>query len=168
MRCGRVGLTSPVVEAELCGIVCEVLSALGFSDFYLRLNHRILLTEVLNAAGVAEALHGTALVALDKLDKIKMEGVANEMRERGISQQSVDALTSVFEGGVALGMLTNGPMASVQSVADFVSGAEPDPPSVENLRLISSTRTRRPRRDASCSLRVWRAGCRTTRARSWK
>ena len=131
-----LGSTSPVVEAELCGIVCEVLSALGFSDFYLRLNHRILLTEVLNAAGIAEALHGTALVALDKLDKIKMEGVANEMRERGISQQSVDALTSVFEGGVALGMLTNGPMASVQSVADFVSGAEPDPPSVENLRLI--------------------------------
>ena len=27
-------------------------------------------------------------------------------------------------------------MASVQSVADFVSGAEPDPPSVENLRAI--------------------------------
>ncbi len=131
-----LGSTSPVVEAELCGIVCEVLSELGFSDFYLRLNHRLLLAELLNAAGVPEALHGTALVALDKLEKIKMEGVASEMRERGISPQSVEALASVFEGGVALGMLTGSPLASLQSVGDFVSGKDPDPPSVENLRAI--------------------------------
>jgi histidyl-tRNA synthetase len=131
-----LGSTSPVVEAELCGIVCEVLSELGFSDFYLRLNHRILLTEVLNAAGVPETLHGTALVALDKLDKIKIDGVSAEMRERGISQQSIDGLISVFEGNIALGALTGNPMASLQAVGDFVSGTEADPASVDNLRAI--------------------------------
>jgi histidyl-tRNA synthetase len=120
----------------LCGIVCEVLAELGFSDFQLRLNHRVLLTEVLNAAGVPEPLHATALVALDKLDKIKIDGVAAEMRERGISPQAIGALMSVFEGNAAVGGLTGSPMTSLQAVADFVSGAEPDPPSVENLRTI--------------------------------
>ncbi len=131
-----LGTTSPVVEAELCGIVCEVLSELGFSDFYLRLNHRVLLTEMLNAAGVPEPLHGTALVALDKLDKIKIDGVSAEMRERGISEKAIEGLTSIFEGSLAVGALTGGPMASLQAVGDFISGADPDPPSVENLRTI--------------------------------
>jgi histidyl-tRNA synthetase len=131
-----LGSTSPVVEAELCGIVCEVLSELGFSDFYLRLNHRVLLTEMLNAAGVPEPLHGTALVALDKLDKIKIDGVSAEMRERGISEKAIEGLTSIFEGSLAVGAVTGGAMARLQAVADFVSGAEPDPPSVENLRRI--------------------------------
>jgi histidyl-tRNA synthetase len=131
-----LGSTSPVVEAELCGIVCEVLSELGFSDFYLRLNHRVLLTEMLDAAGVPEPLHGTALVALDKLDKINIEGVAAEMRERGISEKAIEALTSIFDGSPAAGALTGGPLASLQAVGDFVSGAEPDPASVENLRTI--------------------------------
>ena len=39
-----VGSTSPVVEAELCGAVAEVLLELGFSDFKIRINHRQLLT----------------------------------------------------------------------------------------------------------------------------
>jgi histidyl-tRNA synthetase len=131
-----LGSTSPVVEAELCGIVSEVLTELGFNDFYLRLNHRVLLTEVLNAAGVPETLHGTALVALDKLDKINMEGVSAEMRDRGISPQAIEALASVFEGNLAVGTLTGSPLTSLQSVGDFVSGATPDPASVENLRAI--------------------------------
>jgi histidyl-tRNA synthetase len=35
-----LGSTSPVVEAELCAAVSEVLNELGFTDFAIRLNHR--------------------------------------------------------------------------------------------------------------------------------
>ena len=35
-----IGSTSPVVEAERAGAVSEVLVALGFDDFVIRLNHR--------------------------------------------------------------------------------------------------------------------------------
>ena len=38
---------------------------------------------MLDAAGVPADVHGTALVALDKLDKIGLEGVGRELRERG-------------------------------------------------------------------------------------
>ena len=73
-----MGSTSPVVEAELLGAVCEVLSRLGFQDFVVRLNHRQVLAGLLEAAGVPAAKHGEALVAIDKLDKIGADGVVKE------------------------------------------------------------------------------------------
>src|SRR6187549_3581166 len=60
-----LGSTSPAVEAELCAAVSDALSELGFSDFTIRINHRALLTSLLNGIGIAEALHATALVAVD-------------------------------------------------------------------------------------------------------
>jgi histidyl-tRNA synthetase len=131
-----LGSTAPVVEAELCAAVSDALLALGFTDFHIRLNHRQLLFEVLSAAGVPESLHGSALVALDKLDKIQWTGVSAELAERGITAPAIEALLSVIEGTLAVSSLTGGPMAALQFVADFVSGAEADPASVENLRSI--------------------------------
>src|SRR5258706_14837885 len=81
-----IGSTSPVVEAEIIGAVAEILSTLGFQDFVIRLNHRRVLTALLDAAGVPQRQHGDALVALDKLDKIGPEGVARELVERGIAE----------------------------------------------------------------------------------
>jgi histidyl-tRNA synthetase len=92
-----LGSTSPVVEAELCAAVSEALSELGFSDFVIRLNHRQLLTSILNTSGVPEPLHGTALVAVDKLDKIGRDGVHAEMVERGINADAAGRLLSAFE-----------------------------------------------------------------------
>jgi histidyl-tRNA synthetase len=60
------------------------LTELGFADFRIRLNHRQLLTSILNLAGIPEPLHGNALIALDKLDKVGVEGVAAEFEQRGI------------------------------------------------------------------------------------
>src|SRR3954469_9751204 len=54
-----LGSTSPVIEAEVCGAVADALSELGFTDFVIRLNHRQLLTSMLNGVGIAEPLHGT-------------------------------------------------------------------------------------------------------------
>src|SRR6185369_11889595 len=65
-----LGSTSPAIEAELCTAVADVLTALGFADFKIRINHRQLLTSTLAAVGIPEPLHATALVAIDKLDKI--------------------------------------------------------------------------------------------------
>ena len=71
-----IGSTSMVVEAEVCAAVSDVLQELGFRDFVIRLNHRRLLSGLLEASGVPAGVHDHALVALDKLDKIGREGVA--------------------------------------------------------------------------------------------
>src|SRR4029434_7215779 len=81
-----LGSTSPAIEAELCAAVSEALVELGFTDFVVRLNHRQLLASILSACGVAPELHGTALVAVDKLDKIGPDGVAAELRDRGVPE----------------------------------------------------------------------------------
>ena len=87
-----LGSTSPVVEAELCAAVSDVLHALGFHDFVIRLNHRKALAGLLEASGIPVGQHGQALVALDKLDKIGPDGVARELAERGLPEAARQAL----------------------------------------------------------------------------
>jgi len=96
-----IGSTSPIVEAEILGAVTEILEALGFTDFVIRLNHRRVLTALLETAGVPGAAHGDALVALDKLDKIGVEGVTKEFAARGIPQAAGIQALSYFDTGVA-------------------------------------------------------------------
>jgi histidyl-tRNA synthetase len=92
-----IGSTSPLVEAEIINAVSEILVTLGFNDFTVRLNHRTVLAGLLNAAGVSADLHGGALVALDKLDKIGAAGVHQEFLARGISDAAAQACLKLFE-----------------------------------------------------------------------
>ncbi len=87
-----LGSTSPAVEGELCGAVSDALTELGFRDFVIRVNHREVLRELLNEMHVPPELHGATLVALDKMDKIGVDGVHAELAERGTSQVSRDLL----------------------------------------------------------------------------
>jgi histidyl-tRNA synthetase len=95
-----IGSRSMIVEAELCAAVSDVLAQLGFTNFTIRLNHRQVLAGVLERAGVPAELHGDALVALDKLDKIGAEGVAEEFTGRGIEAAAGQALLD-FVAGIA-------------------------------------------------------------------
>ena len=97
-----LGSRSMVVEAEICGAASEVLSKLGFHDFCVRLNHRKSLTGILAVAGVPLDQHEPALIALDKLDKIGIDGVKNELASRGVAQHVADRLLSFFSGLQAL------------------------------------------------------------------
>ena len=97
-----IGSTSPVVEVELCAAVSDVLIELGFEDFRIRLNHRRLLTDILLSVGIAEPQHVTALVALDKLDKIGSEGVGKELQQRGIAPAAAEKFVSLMTGEVSL------------------------------------------------------------------
>ena len=79
-----IGSTSPVIEADILGAVADTLRCLGFGEFAIRLNHRLVLAGLLNVAGVGVEGQADALVALDKLDKIGIEGVEREFLARGI------------------------------------------------------------------------------------
>jgi histidyl-tRNA synthetase len=122
-----IGSTSPIVEAEILAAVCEVLTKLAFADFTVRLNHRGVLTGLLAAAGVRPELHGAALVALDKLDKIGVDGVAKEFVARGIHEQTAAACLRLFDdpGG-------RSPDDAVAQIEKAMGGHA----SVENLRAI--------------------------------
>jgi len=93
-----LGSRSMVVEAELIAAASDALVALGFNDFTIRLNHRQVLTGILDQAGVAPAQQQDALIALDKMDKAGAEGVARELNARGIVDESAVKLMRFFEG----------------------------------------------------------------------
>jgi histidyl-tRNA synthetase len=91
------GTRSPVVEAELCAAASDALTALGFTNFTIRLNHRQVLAGVLEGAGVEAGKHADALVALDKLDKLGVSGVLNEMSERHVGLEERTKLVNFIE-----------------------------------------------------------------------
>ena len=91
-----IGSTSVVIEAELLAAAADVLEALGFKEFTIRLNHRRLLVGMLDSVGVSTDAHGDALVALDKLDKIGRDGVARELETRGIPETAATTLLELF------------------------------------------------------------------------
>ena len=92
-----IGSGSPVVEAEQISAVSEILKRLGFDDFTIRLNHREVLRDILDTAGVPPDKHTDALVAVDKLDKIGAEGVRKELESRGIADSASEMLLGLFE-----------------------------------------------------------------------
>ena len=91
-----LGSRSMIVEAEICAAASEVLSKLGFNDFCMRLNHRMALTGILGVAGIALEKHDAALIALDKLDKIGVDGVKKEFVARGVNEAAGDRLLGFF------------------------------------------------------------------------
>jgi histidyl-tRNA synthetase len=93
-----IGSASMVVEAELITAVSEIFRRLGFEDFVIRINHREVLTDILDTAGVPSDLHDDALVTIDKLDKIGSDGVAHELSSRGVSDEASKVLLDIFEG----------------------------------------------------------------------
>jgi histidyl-tRNA synthetase len=128
-----LGSTSPVVEAEVCAAVSDALTELGFDDFVIRINHRQLLTAILDTAGVAESLHGEALVALDKLDKIGRDGVAKEFTARGIDAPVGERLVGFFAPATTEVALHD---IALPYILDFVGAHDVGRPAVENLRAI--------------------------------
>jgi histidyl-tRNA synthetase len=97
-----LGSKSMVVEAELIAAASGALTALGFNDFVVRINHRQVLSALLTSAGVPKEKHDEALIALDKIDKIGREGVAQEFKERGISEAAGRKLLDFFTELTAL------------------------------------------------------------------
>jgi histidyl-tRNA synthetase len=133
-----VGTTSPVVEVELCSAVSDVLSRLGFSDFVIRLNHRQVLSALLDAAGVVRSLHGTALVALDKLDKVGAGGVEAELVSRGIEGAVARRLSATFQTAGQLTTVHAEPAAFNREMLAMLSANVPAPHAPDAVPVVTA------------------------------
>jgi len=77
-----IGDDSVLAEIELLTASLAALDAIGLASSVIRVNHRLLLAEVLDGLGVAEADRASAMIIIDKLDKIEISGVVTELTER--------------------------------------------------------------------------------------
>ncbi|WP_296648894.1 histidine--tRNA ligase [Rhodoluna sp.] len=77
-----IGDASILAEIELLNASLDALAAIGLNDASIRVNHRVLLANLLEQLGVPEAGKGSAMITIDKLDKIAAEGVVAELAEK--------------------------------------------------------------------------------------
>ena len=89
-----VGSTSLVYEAELVQIYDEVFSKLNL-PVVIKFNNRKILTGIAEVAGIPELMVDMT-VAIDKLDKIGLDGVKKEMADRGIGEAAVEKITQIL------------------------------------------------------------------------
>ena len=90
-----VGSDSLLNEAEFVMIYDEALGKLGLKDFTIKINNRKILS------GIAEIIDKSdniidLTVAIDKLDKIGLDGVTKELLERGFTQADIDKIKPVI------------------------------------------------------------------------
>jgi histidyl-tRNA synthetase len=90
-----VGSASLLNEAEFVMIYDEALTKLGLKDFTIKINNRKILS------GIAEIINKgdniiDLTVAIDKLDKIGLDGVTNELLERGFTADDIEKIKPVI------------------------------------------------------------------------
>ncbi|MCJ0742039.1 histidine--tRNA ligase [Pedobacter montanisoli] len=90
-----VGSPSLLNEAEFVLIYQEALSNLGLKDFTIKINNRKILSGIAEIIGKPELIVDMT-VAIDKLDKIGLDGVSKELLERGFTETDIEKLKPVI------------------------------------------------------------------------
>jgi histidyl-tRNA synthetase len=76
-----VGVSSPLADAELLGLVYEIYKSLGL-EVVIKINDRAIL----------EGINPKYLATIDKLNKIQESGVLKELQDRGLEKIHADEL----------------------------------------------------------------------------
>ncbi len=92
-----VGSASMLADAETIALINEILLALGFQQFKIRINNRKILTGIVEYSGVDVNRGNEVCIAIDKLEKIGMDGVKKELEERDIPQPAITKILKVLE-----------------------------------------------------------------------
>ena len=91
-----IGSNSLLQEVEFIQLFDQVLTSLGLTDFSIKINNRKILS------GIAEFIDQPdkiipITVAIDKLEKIGIDKVKQELLAKGLTEQSVQKLQFLFE-----------------------------------------------------------------------
>ncbi len=92
-----VGSASMLADAETIALIHEILSTLGFTTFKIRMNNRKILSGIVEYAGVEPARGNDVCIAIDKLEKIGIDGVRKELHEREIPDSAIHKILPILE-----------------------------------------------------------------------
>ena len=90
-----VGSNSLLNEAEFVWIYDEALGKLGLKDFTIKINNRKILSGIAELINKADNIIDLT-VAIDKLDKIGLDGVIKELLERGFTEDDIEKIKPVI------------------------------------------------------------------------
>ena len=90
-----VGSDSLLYEVDFVLLFDEVLTALQVPDFTVKINNRKILSGIAEVSGESDKLIDIT-VAIDKLDKVGIEGVVKELLEKGVSESAISKIQPLF------------------------------------------------------------------------
>ncbi len=125
-----VGSDSLMNEVELMQIVDTVFTRFGVRVL-IKINNRKILTGIAEVIGEADKIVDIT-VAIDKLDKIGIDNVNQELREDGISEEAIEKLQPIIN-------LTGSNAEKLQVIAEVLATSETGLKGVEETRYILDT-----------------------------
>ena len=125
-----VGSDSLINEVELMQIYDTVFAKFGIR-VQIKINNRKILTGIAETIGQADKIVDIT-VAMDKLDKIGLDGVNAELRENGISEEAIEKLQPI----IALEGSNDEKLATIKQV---LAGSEIGVKGVEETQFILDT-----------------------------
>ena len=98
MQCDIDILGEPTIlaEIELILATTTLLGKLDFSRFTIRINDRRILKAMASFSGFDQKDFDTVFIILDKMDKIGLEGVEEELLKEGFAQEAVSRYLTMF------------------------------------------------------------------------
>ena len=94
-----IGSESTDLEIELILTTTKALDAIGLKNYKVKLNDRRLLRAVLQSFGFAENDLDSVCITFDKMDKIGLTGVVEELTEKGFAKEAVDNFEKFLSEG---------------------------------------------------------------------
>lgn len=91
-----VGSAKMDADAEVIAVAISCLKRLGMKNFKVRLNNRKILESMATYAGVASSISLNVFRAIDKMDKIGLEGVKQELKKLGLADDQVSAIIELI------------------------------------------------------------------------
>lgn len=92
-----LGEATILAEIELILATTTLLGKLDFKNFTIRINDRRILKAMAAYSGFDEKDYDTVFIILDKMDKIGMDGVKEELLKEGYAEESVNKYLALFE-----------------------------------------------------------------------
>ena len=125
-----VGSDSLLNEVELMQIVDTVFCRFGIR-VQIKINNRKILTGIAEVIGEADKIVDIT-VAIDKLDKIGLDNVNNELRACGIGEETIEKLQPIIS-------LEGSNNDKLQTIAEVLATSETGLKGVEEIRFILDT-----------------------------
>lgn len=115
-----LGEASNLAEIELILATTTTLGRLGFKDFKIRINDRRLLKAMAAYSGFPEDEYDNVFITLDKMDKIGIDGVSEELEKQGFGRATIDKYLDLFRAAEG----KNG-LDGLKTIADMLGDSLP-------------------------------------------
>jgi histidyl-tRNA synthetase len=123
-----VGSNSLLNEVELALIYQQVFVQLGIKNYELKINHRKILTALAELCGGAEKMNDIA-IAIDKLDKIGLEKVKDELKQKSFSEKQLGIIEKYLN-------ITGSNPEKIKNLDELIGSTESGKKGIEELKQI--------------------------------